>query len=312
MLPLRLDRIEPFSSTHELGVERLGLPASPPASLAMLAGDRDCLLVIDQLDSVSRASGRMPETFDAVADLFREAAAYPNMRVLAACRKFDLDNDRRLRRLVGHPEALADFSVAPLSDEEVGDAVLSIGFRPDALTSEQWELLRSPLHLVLLHAVAADGRAPDFATSKDLLDAFWVEKRRLCRARRETTRFADTIGALTDYMSANQRLAAPESVLDAGDLLDDADVLASEHVVISEGGSVAFFHEAFFDYAFARRWIVRGESVAEFLRSGERSCSGEARSVRSWPICGNRTPTDSSPKSSNCWTHPTSARISRI
>lgn len=281
VLPLRLDRIEPFSSTHELGVERLGLPASPPASLAMLAGDRDCLLVIDQLDIVSRASGRMPETFDAVANLFREAAAYPNMRVLAACRKFDLDNDRRLRRLVGHPEALADFSVAPLSDEEVEDAVLSIGFRPDALTSEQWELLRSPLHLVLLHAIAADGRAPDFATSKDLLDAFWVEKRRLCRARRETTRFADTIGALTDYMSANQRLAAPEAVLDAGDLLDDADVLASEHVVISEGGSVAFFHEAFFDYAFARRWIVRSESVAEFLRSGEQELfrRGQVRQV---------------------------------
>ena len=32
--------------------------------------------------------------------------------------------------------------------------------------------------------------------------------------------------------------------------------------------TLAFFHEAFFDYAFARRWIRRGESLLEFLLAG--------------------------------------------
>lgn len=266
VLPLRLDLIEPFSSTRELGVERLGLDASPAASLAALAGNRDCLLVVDQLDVVSRASGRMPATFAAVAGLLREASAYPNMRVLAACRQFDLDNDHRLRGLVT-PHGEDAFRIPPLSDEEVEGAVVSLGIEPESLTPEQWELLRSPLHLVLLRAVPRTGERLSFATSKDLLDAFWNEKRRLCRARREV-RFAETIGALADYMSANQVLSAPEAVLDDADLLDDADILASEHVLIRNGGKVAFFHEAFFDYAFARRWIVRDESLVEFLRSG--------------------------------------------
>ncbi len=73
------------------------------------------------------------------------------------------------------------------------------------------------------------------------------------------------IDALLDAMSASQRLAAPASTLDDGDLLGDADVLASEHVLVRDGGQFAFFHEAFFDYAFARRWITRGESILDFL-----------------------------------------------
>lgn len=266
VLALRLDRIEPFSSTHELGVERLGLPASPVASLAAVAGDRECLLVVDQLDAVSRASGRMPQTFDAVAELLREANAFPAMRVLLACRKFDIDNDDRLRGLVSADDA--QFTIPPLSEPQVTDAVRAMGLDPDVLTAQQRELLSSPLHLVLLHTIADEDDALGFTTSKDLLDAYWERKRRDCGARREV-RFGETIGVLVDYMSENQRLVAPEAILDSPDLLDDADVLASEHVLVRGDHKINFFHEAFFDYAFARLWIVRGESLVEFLRAGE-------------------------------------------
>ncbi|MDQ3318859.1 MAG: hypothetical protein M3515_01145 [Actinomycetota bacterium] len=268
VLGLRLDRIEPFSSPHELGVDRLGLPASPVASLAAVAGDNECLLVVDQLDAVSRASGRMPLTFDAVAELVREAAAFPSMRVLLACRQFDIDNDDRLRRLVTDEDKVIQVTVPTLSEEQVAGAVGAMGLAPAVLTGPQRELLGSPLHLVLLSAIADQDEALTFTSSKDLLDAFWDRKRQDCNARREV-RFADTIGALVDYMSENQRLAAPEAILDAGELRGDADLLASEHVLVRDERKIAFFHEAFFDYAFARRWIIRSETLVEFLRSGE-------------------------------------------
>lgn len=269
VLALRLDRVDPFSSTHELGVDRLGLPSSPVASLAAISNDGPCLLVVDQLDAVSRASGRMPETFDAVAELLREAAAFPAMRVLLACRQFDIDNDDRLRRLVADEDSVKRIDVPALGDEQVDHAVASMGLDPSGLVNAQREILRSPLHLVLLSAIADEEKALSFATSKELFDAFWDRKRRDCRSRRETVRFADTIGVVVDYMSDHQRLVAPESILDAGDFLDDADVLASEHVLVRAQHQVAFFHESFFDYAFARRWIVRGQSLVEFLKEGE-------------------------------------------
>ncbi len=32
---------------------------------------------------------------------------------------------------------------------------------------------------------------------------------------------------------------------------------------------MAFFHEAFFDYAFARRWVARSETLVQFLIGGD-------------------------------------------
>ena len=87
---------------------------------------------------------------------------------------------------------------------------------------------------MLLAAIADQDTALTFTTSKELMDAFYDRKRHACRERRSDVHFADTLGVLVDYMSDNQRLTAPEAVLDSGDLLDDADILASEHVVVRE------------------------------------------------------------------------------
>ena len=45
--------------------------------------------------------------------------------------------------------------------------------------------------------------------------------------------------------------------------------MISQGVLVLDGRRLAFFHEAFFDYAFTRRWINRGQSLAEFLHAGE-------------------------------------------
>ena len=159
VLAFRLDRLEPFVSPTGLG-EQLGLGASPAAALAALAGDQPALLLIDQLDAVSLASGRMPASFDAVAELLREAAAFPQMRVLLACRQFDIDNDSRLRALVGDSGAATQVKVELLDEEQVREVLARIGVDAKELDAEQLRLLSSPLHLVLLSAVAQDDDTP--------------------------------------------------------------------------------------------------------------------------------------------------------
>ncbi|MGB7158300.1 MAG: hypothetical protein WBD40_09560 [Tepidisphaeraceae bacterium] len=270
VLAMRLDQIEAFSSTHELGVSRLGLPCSPAAALASIAEGRDCLLVVDQLDAVSLASGRMPTTFQHVADLIREAKAFPGMRVLLACRQFDIDNDHRLRDLVGERGLADQLGVAPLTDAQVTAAVAGMGLAPDTLTKQQKALLRTPLHLVLLKAVAGESTALTFTSAKDLMDAFYDQKRRACDIRAGMRiRFGDTAKTLVENMSGNQRLYAALAALDERDLHKDADVMSSEHVLVRDGTRLRFFHEAFFDYAFARSWLLGDESLLEFLLASE-------------------------------------------
>ena len=278
VLAFRLDRLEPFGSTHELG-QRVGLPMSPVGALGAVADGRPCVLVVDQLDAVSMASGRIPEAFDAVADLVDEAVAHPGMRVVLACRGFDAEADARIRRLAAS-DRCARVTVGALSDAQVDTAVAGMGLDVSRLAPPQRALLRSPLHLVLLAQIANQEEALHFHTTRQLFDAFWDTKQEEC-AKRPSVRFHDAVSRVVAVMSARQRLSVPHSVLDTDDLTASRKVLESEHVCVRDGRQLAFFHESFFDYAFARDWLRREESLVAFLTGGEQELfrRGQLRQV---------------------------------
>ncbi|MBW4477566.1 MAG: hypothetical protein KME54_11980 [Tolypothrix brevis GSE-NOS-MK-07-07A] len=75
--------------------------------LANIAQSRDCVLVIDQLDAVSLASGRNPQFFDCIFEIIKQAQAHPTIHLLLERRKFDLDNDNRLKRLIDEKNGVA-------------------------------------------------------------------------------------------------------------------------------------------------------------------------------------------------------------
>ncbi len=280
VLALRLDRLEPFTSPVGLG-KQLGLNISPVSALAAVSQTDPCLLVVDQVDAVSLASGRMPASFDVVASVMREASGFPNMRVVLACRKFDVDNDERMRAVV-KADGVSQIEIEPLSEEQIDAAVEAMNLDTTTLTTAQRKLLRSPFNLVLLRTIADQGDVLSFGTSRDLLDAYWDRKRRNCRQDRSPApRFNDVIRVIVDAMSERQRLAVPMTVLDQNDLADDAQVLESEHILVRDGRQYAFFHEEFFGYAFARGWIARGQTLVEFLLEGEQELfrRGQTRQV---------------------------------
>jgi hypothetical protein len=100
IMALRVDRLEPTPLPNKLG-EQLELPGSPVTVLAAVAQGRACVFIVDQLDAVSLASGRHPNFFECIHEMLQQAQAHPSMRLLLACRTFDLHNDHRLRQLTG-------------------------------------------------------------------------------------------------------------------------------------------------------------------------------------------------------------------
>lgn len=270
VLAFRLDRVMEVRSTRQLG-DALDLPASPVTALGTAAAGRHALLAIDQLDAGSLASGRSPEVFEVVSELLGEASRFPNLHLLLACRRYDIDNDDRLRRLFDpdRPEAPAVVEVRRLEGEQVARAVAEMGLDAAKLDERQVELFSLPLNLVFLREVAGEEDALSFKTTRGLLDLFWKTKRRAVRERRGDVRFERVTELLVDTMSALQRLSVSQTVLEAEGLDDDLDVLASEHLVVREGRQVYFFHETLFDYAFARQWVARNESILGFLLAGE-------------------------------------------
>ncbi|MEV7085820.1 hypothetical protein AB0O07_07985 [Streptomyces sp. NPDC093085] len=279
VLAFRLDRLDTFSTTTELG-RNIGLTTSPVTALAAVANERPSILIVDQLDAVSVMSGRIPETFDAVADLVREASAHPTMRVVLACRKFDVDNDHRIRQLTD-PNVCTRVIIDDLTDGQLNAALGAMGLNAAEVGASQRRLLRSPLHLVLLASVADQEGALSFRTIRQLFDTFWNRKRKECLRRNPAARFHETVTTVAEAISTRQRLSVPHTVLDGDDLSASGDVLISEHVLVRDGQHLAFFHESFFDYAFARGWLRRRQTLVAFLTSGEQELfrRGQVRQI---------------------------------
>ena len=266
LLAFRVDRLDPVQRPAEVG-EQLGLPASPVRTLAAIAAGRNCMLVIDQLDAVSLASGRHPEFFDCIASMLEEARHLPNMRVLGACRKFDIDNDHRLRELIGANGMAQEYPVAPFDHETVLRLVGKLGIDPGKLSFKQIELLSLPVHMRLLSEVLSEGGfdASGLQTTKDLYDEFWRHKQRALGSLRVTTgQMRNVVDLMVDHMNEREVLFVPESLLD--DHSEVLAVMASENILVRDGARVSFFHESFFDYAFARRMESSGDDLATYIR----------------------------------------------
>lgn len=267
VLAFRLDRRGAFGSTSELGAQ-LGLSTSPVAALRLAADGRDAFLIIDQLDAVSLASGRLSERYDVIADLIEEATALDGVRVILACRLFDVENDHRIRKLAARKD-FERLAVEPLPDEAVADAVSAMGLDPDLLGATQRALLRSPLNLVLLATIADQPGALNFTSRGALFEAFWQRKEQTSEERRTGTLFNDVLARIANAASDNQTLSVPVEILGPGDFIKHARVLASEQVISIDDDRVSFFHETFFDFTFARQWLSRQQSMVEFLGAQE-------------------------------------------
>ncbi len=269
LLAFRVDVLDPVVLPRDAG-RQLGLPDSPAVVLAAIAGGRPSVLVVDQLDAVSLASGRNPQFFQCFEEMIRQARSYAGMKVVIVCRRFDLENDRRFAALVLPSTGFAVVTVERLARDVVVEVVRRLGLDARRFHEKQLELLSVPLHLSLLADIVAD-RTVDpgaFETSKDLYDRFWDLKQKLVALRvSRAVAWTPIIDALTQYMSEREMLVAPPPILDQYG--PDAEAMVSERVLVRSGDRYGFFHEEFFDYCFARRFLGRGGSLIPFLKERE-------------------------------------------
>ena len=267
-LVIRLDRFtEEDYSAQAVGTKR-GLPDSPTITLGEFADGRPAVLCIDQLDALSFVSARQPSAWGAFSELLDEARSYPNMRVLFACRSFDLEQDAQLRALVKDEEKVERIRVEALDPDSIRMAIAASGIPQPELSSDQLGLLSVPLHLYLFLEAARTGEV-DFASRGDLFDAFWDAKARSVNARLtgQGVNWTQAITSLCSAMSERESLVAPSYAMD--EFPEAIDVMASEGVVYLQDKEVRFFHESFFDYSFARTFLRTYSDLVQWLESDD-------------------------------------------
>jgi hypothetical protein len=123
----RIDNLQPEVNPDAVG-KKYELPLSPAIVLGNISKNqkRDWVLIIDQLDAVSQASGRNPQFFDCIAAIIEQTSQFSHVRVLVACRQFDLDNDSRIKNLIGEKGILETVEIKKLSESQVREAVKNL------------------------------------------------------------------------------------------------------------------------------------------------------------------------------------------
>jgi hypothetical protein len=206
----------------------LGMPDSPVTVLAGLSRGGEGLLAIDQVDAVGSVSGRHPERRRLVEEVLRQAASHQEIRVLVACRQFDLDHDRILRGIAVDDRTVA-IAIGELDEQTVRQVLARTGtatYLPTSVVT----LLRMPLHLALyVDLVGSPADLSKVGSLDDLYRRYCDEMRRSCReARGGSDDWQQVVDVLVERMDATQELWAPAAVLN--DLHHQRDVMTSGRV----------------------------------------------------------------------------------
>ncbi|MGL5095606.1 MAG: hypothetical protein ACRDD1_08465, partial [Planctomycetia bacterium] len=254
ILPLRLDRVAITGDARRLG-EVFQLPDAPALCLEAVAGDRSALLVVDQLDAIRWNAAHSTEALDACRETLRQAKASKRLKIVVACRTFDLEHEPTIKRWRGEESAARDLRVGPLPEADVRAVVERAGVDFAALTSRERNLLTNVQNLAAWVEVVASTGKPGFSTATELNRRFWTAKSSEAVMRGVSDgEFREALDAVVEVMERTSRLDAHLSTLQRHPRA--ADVLESLNVQQRHDGRLAFSHQTHRDFWVADRALV--------------------------------------------------------
>ena len=265
-LAFRVDHHLDHDSPREIGQALTGRAESPIITLKGLNPDRTSVLIIDQVDAVSEVSGRNGKVKAPLLRMIRDAQNWDTLRLVVVCRSFDFDSDPQIK-ILKEDKRVEQIEVPQLDwENEVAPFLTSRGIDVTLLSQTQKDLLTLPLHLAVFLEIRSEGLP--FASRDDLFKNLLLKKEREIRGKyRVPWSLSEPLMALSNWMSGRQKLDAPQAVLNA--FLGAEDIFATEHLIIPSRGYINFFHESFFDYVYARDFVVGAQSLLELLKSTE-------------------------------------------
>lgn len=266
VLAFRVDWFLDARSLADVGTGLLERAENPVASLGNRVGAGDALLVIDQVDAVSEASGRSGRIRELLFQMIAAARFYPGLRLVVACRSYDLDNDSRLKGLEKERTAAA-VRLKPLDWATAVEPVMRrLGLQERSFSARQREILGVAINLQVFATLVQAGELVEGdVTGVQLFDRLLERRAREFVSAGVPWTPQAAMSRVAAWMSENQVLAAPAGVLSA--FPGAVDLLSSHGLLTKAGAKVQFRHESFFDNMFSADFVGRGDSVLALLKS---------------------------------------------
>ncbi|MDO1451096.1 ATP-binding protein [Rhodocytophaga aerolata] len=273
VLGLKADRVKGSTKGELLREIRLaGLHHPLLQALATVASpERPSVVIIDQLDALSMCLSAERGHLNSYTELLSELYNLTHIRIILSCRTFDLEHDPDLASF----RQAQRIEVPLLSLAQVEEALQATHIAPNlkGISPVLKELLRVPLHLALYCALDEEDRGGMPISSlqglyERLFSNYLVRRNRL-PANLEPKRVKDYLTNLAVAMYNGQTLTLPRFKYQDQDE-EVFEYLCSRGALVVTGPldqQIAFFHQSFYEYLFARHFAVSDKSLADFVLS---------------------------------------------
>ena len=268
VLALKVDQqLSDVSGSRDL-FDKYFSPWSMEQVINRLSKKERVVVLIDQIDALSLTLAHDEKALNLLIDMIAKLRRIPNVCILISCRLFDIHSDPRLNQI----EFGQRFNIKRLSEEEIRNALSLISFNCSHLSKATFELLTTPLHLSLfIQAIQSGWTDPNeiygASSLQELYASIWryVIFSPSIKTPPESER-KETIDFITNYMDDEQTIIIPQSVLFVPEkqrLQNAINWLASIGIIAESKNGWTFFHQTFFDYCYARKFVDAGGNIVE-------------------------------------------------
>lgn len=231
-------------------------------SIRQLSRREQVIILIDQLDALSLTMSSNKKTVNIILEFIEQLKYIPNVKIIVSIREYDLKNDPLFKSLDNSNIA----SIQLLSFEYVNEKLKSFIKESEKINKTLIEILRLPLHLsIFIELYPIDNSCISIKTLQDLYNKLWEQKiqdKEIDKSIR--IGMIKLLNSIVEKMNILKKIEVP-ILLYQDEYEDELNILQSKNILNKEGNKISFFHQTFYDYAFARDFAQKEMSLYDYI-----------------------------------------------
>ncbi|MGY3054160.1 hypothetical protein ACVWYG_002363 [Pedobacter sp. UYEF25] len=226
------------------------------------------VIIIDQIDALSQTMSSDRNFLTVYKSLIDNYAHDSSVRIVFSVRIFDLYYDPSLRQY----KNIKTVSVKPLHEEQVLKQLEKIGVYQGRISGKLMELLRTPNHLNIFSRIVGDLPTDEGIISiQGLYIELWRQKilSMPSGSGLEIKVVKKLLYKIAKEMFKVQRISLNVHLFDEDSR--EINYLESQRLLKRVGQQIQFFHQTFYDFIFAKRFVEKGDDLISYIKSQEQS-----------------------------------------
>ncbi|MGV3598241.1 MAG: NACHT domain-containing protein [Bacteroidota bacterium] len=232
----------------------------------LLEKNKSVVIIIDQLDALSQNLSTNREYLDTYRLLIGKLTQIHGVKVILSVRKFDLKYDPDLKQY----EKNEKIEIGKLSDEQLNSVLNRLNLGTQNIPNPLTELLQIPHHLnVFCKIYNADKNLLGITTLYELYNELWLNtigKGQDVYAES----LEDLMFEISKLMHREGRISVSRQKLKI-EKHKHLNFLNTEGITTELEGEIQFFHQSFYDYAFARWYVTSQTPIIDFILKEKQS-----------------------------------------